>query len=201
MTCPNLVVFKCVDVSITASEYISGDPYITLSVTGLFQSGVREIVLLNPRSAITLTGPDVNGVYPCSSEGLDVTYPAQIVTTHSDCYLVNRTYQVCTGFPALVSGRANTFTYIGSLAESQVILRGSWCGKTLSNGIYPAIMRTEDDSEWVSGTVRVIPWPASPLRYRPFGKKIQALWSNSAYTDPRVANDTYLSELSLPTGI
>lgn len=203
MSCANLVVFRADDFTLELTEkYSGGDAEVVLSHENLWQNGVRCFDLVGASVlTVTITGPGRGFVYPCFSRSNGEGYAPQVIPVYKDCYLLDRVRQLYTPFRACVSGKANNFTYIGSLAESQIILKGSWISKTLGNGLYPALLKTEDDSPWAIGSVRIIPWPHSRLRFKHFGKHIHALWSNSPYTDPRVANDEYLSPLSLPAGL
>lgn len=222
MSCYNLILFNCNDltpkIALTA-QLFNGDATVTLNYPNLYQQGIRSINFVDTigdLNTVELTGTDTTitpgqSVYPILNHiGQDILSGA-IVVTNTDCFGVNREHQICVPHYACVSARANKFTYHGGLAESQLEISGVWYGtsRPLPNGLYSAAMRTEEtgspffpnNDSWVTGSVRIVPWPSSRLRYKPFGAKLKGLWTTAELTDPRVANDLYLTELQLPPGV
>jgi hypothetical protein len=213
--CPNLIVYDCAPVTFDflTDALVFGGNQIELSLPNLHLKGIRKLRLNNVAGQlwdIELIGQATHTVPPyfydiVPSDSLSPIEPQQVQSV-TDCYGLTRKNQLCTIFRACVSATANQFTYNGALNDSQLLIEGYWQGRALKNGIYSALLKTDDagspgEVDYVRGSVRIVPWPTSRLRYKPFGNKIRALWTNNALTDATKNTNDYLAPLNLPPGV
>jgi hypothetical protein len=210
--CCNLVVADCTPLKGSLlADYIPGDPAVLLDISPEELAGTAVLefndgcIEIDPASGAEVT----SGQWEYA---LATPFPlpvvAQPLSAVVDCLWGIRRQQICRFSHASVSARGNKFTYQGDLGTTQLELAGFWQNKPLRPGNYIAYLKQDDipalipmgtrsittaPDGWVEGSIRIIPWAQSRLRYKPFGAKLFGLWSTAPLVDPAV--NTYLPGL------
>lgn len=204
--CCNLIVADCVPLTGSLlSAYTPGDSTVLLNIPPEVLAGTAVLEFVEGCIEINPTGGvEVNPgqwEYTLATPIPPVAIAAQPLSSVVDCLWGIRRQQICRFSKASISAKSNKFASNGDLGTTHLDVEGFWQGTPLRPGNYTAYLKQDDiptltpvgprpvsqvPDGWVEGSIRIVPYSQSRLRYRPFGAKLFGLWSNSPLIDPAV---------------